>query len=217
MLLFSLTSCSELNEDSPSFQKFEFAKKIESFDVNDEGMFVLLVGNCVNLYNVDGEFLKRVEFKKSGSTYAFFTNEGNLAIYHYRTNKLYLLDYETDQFYEAENVLIDLAELEDSIVKKGVLEYVGNEDGKFHINIPTLFDFLIGNSSVKISKISTDNEIVIFDDNGNIYFDYYISLIAFLTSFITLSVFVSFLTVKFNKKMQGESIRNCWKGERRRQ
>ena len=199
MFLFSLTSCSESNENSPSFQKFEFAKKIESFDVNDEGMFILLVGNCVNVYNEEGDFLKCIEFEKSGSTYAFFTNEGSLALYHYRSDKLYLLDHETDQFYEAENVLIDLAELEDSTVKKGVLEFVHNEEGTFHITIPTLFDFLIGNSSVKISKTSEDNEILIFDDDGKIYCDYYVSLIAFLTSFIMLSVFVAFLAVKFNK------------------
>ena len=200
MLLFSLTSCSELNENSPSFQKFEFAKKIESFDVNDEGEFVLLVGNCVNVYDTEGKFLKCVEFKKDGSTYAFFTNEGDLAIYHYRSNKLYLLDHETDQFYEAENTVIDLAELEDSTVKNGVLEFVHKEEGTFHITIPTFFDFLTGNSSVKISKSSTDNEVVIFDDNGKIYCDYYISLIAFFTSFITLSVFVSFLAVKFKER-----------------
>lgn len=203
MFLFSLTACSESNESSPSFEKFEFAKKIESFDVNDEGKFILLVDNCVNVYNDEGIFQKCVEFEKSGLTYAFFTDEGSLAIYHYITNELYLFDDETDQFYETENDLIDLVDFENSITERGVVEFVQNEKGTFHISIPTLFDFLIGNSSVKISKTSTDDEIVIFDDDGKIYCDYYISLIAFLTIFIMLSVFVSFLVVKFNKKRQG--------------
>ncbi len=203
IILFSLTSCVASNENVPSFEKFDFMKKIESFDVNNEGGFLLLVDNCINVYDIEGNFLKCVEFKKSGSSYAFFTNEGNLAVYHYRTNKLYLLNDETDQFYEVQNLEMDLEILENTTTIEGILEHVQQGENEFHIRIPTFLDFLKGNSSTTVTKTFKNDETVVFDDNGMIYCDYYISVIVFLTSFIIFFVFILFLVMKIKETGDG--------------
>ena len=199
-ILFSLTCCEATNENSPSFEKFEILRKVESFDV-DDGRFVILVEHSVNIFDEEGNFLKCVEFENNASSlYAFFTSEGDLAIFRYKSDNLYLLDETTNQFYEAQNVSIDLEELEKSTTQEGVLETVQIGENTFHITIPTFLDFIKGNSSVKITKSSSDNEIVIFDDNGAIYCDYYISLISFFVFGILFIILVIFLIRKFKKQ-----------------
>lgn len=199
IIVFGLTSCVASNKKTPSFEKFDFMKKIESFDVSNDGKFILLVGNSVNIYDTKGAFLMCIEFEKTGSAYAFFTKEGNIAVYHYRTNKLYLLNDELNQFYEAQNIEMDLIKLENTTTREGVVEFVEQGESKFYIRIPTFLDFLKGDSSTKVTKVSKEGEFVIFEDNGAIYSDYYISLVVSIMFFILFFGFVLVLAIKLNK------------------
>lgn len=199
IIILGLTSCAASNKKNPSFEKFDFMKKIESFDVSNDGRFILLVGNSVNIYDTEGAFLMCIEFEKTGSAYAFFTKEGNIAVYHYRTNKLYLLNDELNQFYEAQNIEMDLVKLENSTTREGIVEFVEQGESKFYIRIPKFLEFLKGDSSTKVTRVSKEGEIVIFDDNGTIYSDYYISLVISIVFFILFFVFVMLLVIKLNK------------------
>lgn len=208
LILHVLTSCTTSNKATPSFEKFDFFEKVESFDVDNDGRFVLLVGNCANLYDSKGNFIKCFVFEKAGSAYAFFTDEGSLAVYHYRTNKLYYFNEETEQFYEAQDSQLDLNNLENTTTVEGINKTVYQGENEFYIKIPTFSDFLFGNSSTIVTKSYEKNETIIFDDGGAIYFDYYLSVILAVTGFTMFFALVLVLVININKKRRMTNSRS---------